>query len=111
MGTKRKGEADRRNQGESVKRVKVQGAEGSGRSTPSGGSPRSSSPPRTLSPLEAEIAQLIREGRIGNTADLVQHFRQRLKQDATLKETLSAAVKKIAYMDKKNNRLKLKDGF
>ena len=72
---------------------------------------RSSSPGRTMTPLESEIAQLVRSGTIRNTAELVQHFRQRLKQDAALKEQLSAAVKKIAYMDKKSNKLKLKEGF
>ena len=72
---------------------------------------RGSSPARTLSPLEAELAQLVRDGTVRSTAELVQHFRQRLKADASLKEQLSAAVKKIAYMDKKSNRLKLKEGF
>lgn len=75
-----------------------------------GAAGRSGSPPRPLTPLEAELVQLISEGRITNTADLVQHFRARLKQGgAALKEELSAAVKRIAYMDKKENRLKLKD--
>ena len=61
--------------------------------------------------LEAELAQLVRDGTVRSTAELVQHFRQRPKADASLKEQLSAAVKKIAYMDKKSNRLKLKEGF
>lgn len=74
-------------------------------------SSRGSSPGRSMSPLEAEIAQLVRDGKVRSTAELVQHFRQRLKADPALKEQLSAAVKKIAYMDKKSNRLKLKDGF
>ena len=76
------------------------------------GSPgRSSSPPRSLSPLETEIAQLIERGTVTSTADLVQHFRARLKQDSGLKEQLSAAVKRIALMDKKTNTLKLKEAF
>lgn len=74
-------------------------------------SPRSGSPPRALSPLEAEIAQLVRDGIMKSTADLVQHFRQRLKQDPVLKEQLSAAVKRIAYMDKQSNQLRLKEGY
>lgn len=69
--------------------------------------PRSTSPSR--SPLEAEIVQLISSGRVTTTSDLVQHFRARLKQDLSLKEQLSAAVKRIAYMDKKENKLKLKE--
>ena len=80
-------------------------------SSPSAGmAGRSGSPPRPLTPLELELVQLISDGRITNTTDLVQHFRARLKQGgAALKEELSAAVKRIAYMDKKENRLKLKD--
>ena len=69
--------------------------------------PRSASPVR--SPLEAEIVQLISSGQVATTSDLVQHFRARLKQDLSLKEQLSAAVKRIAYMDKKENKLKLKE--
>ncbi|WFD41396.1 transcription factor IIF subunit tfg1 [Malassezia psittaci] len=74
-------------------------------------SSRASSPGRSMSPLESEIAQLIRDGKVQGTAALVQHFRQRLKNDPSLKEQLSLAVKKIAYMDKKSNQLKLKEGF
>ncbi|KAL4402404.1 RNA polymerase II general transcription initiation factor protein [Malassezia pachydermatis] len=77
-----------------------------------GGTPgRASSPPRPLSPLESEIAHLLSNGVVASTSDLVQHFRARLKQDATLKEQLSAAVKRIAYMDKKDNKLKLKEAY
>ena len=105
-GTKRKGEVRREG---SVKRARVRSD--SHGSTPAG-SPRSASPgARTLSPLESEICSLIRSGQISNTSSLVQHFRQRLKSDASLKEQLSAAVKRVAYMDKKANALRLKDGF
>ncbi|WFD33476.1 transcription factor IIF subunit tfg1 [Malassezia cuniculi] len=105
-GTKRKG--DPRREG-SVKRARVR-SDSSG-STPAG-SPRSGSPSaRTLSPLESEICGLIRSGKISSTSSLVQHFRQRLKADASLKEQLSAAVKRVAYMDKAANALRLKDGF
>ena len=71
---------------------------------------RSGSPSaRSLSPLETEIVKLISSGRVASTSDLVQHFRARLKQDLSLKEQLSSAVKRIAYMDKKENKLKLKE--
>lgn len=101
-GTKRK--SDPRREGSS-KRVRTQSG------SPSE-SPRSASPcARTLSPLESEICALIRSGQISSTGSLVQHFRQRLKADAALKEELSAAVKRVAYMDKRANVLRLKDGF
>ncbi len=61
--------------------------------------------------VEAEIIQLIREGKIANTSELVQHFRKRLKSEPHIKDQLSAAVRKVAVMDKTTNRLKLKDGF
>ena len=70
--------------------------------------PKTSASP-VRSPLEAEIVQLISSGQVATTSDLVQHFRARLKQDLSLKEQLSAAVKRIAYMDKKENKLKLKE--
>ncbi|WFD30747.1 transcription factor IIF subunit tfg1 [Malassezia sp. CBS 17886] len=104
MGTKRKNDAapPRRDTGDGVKRLKMR----------TGQSSRSSSPPVTRPPtaLETEIADLICNRTITSTTDLVQHFRQRLKHDATLKEQLSAAVKKIAFMDKKTGLLRLKDG-
>lgn len=61
--------------------------------------------------VEAEIIQLIRDGKIANTSELVQHFRKRLKSEPHIKDQLSAAVRKVAVMDKATNRLKLKDGF
>ncbi|SPO26681.1 related to TFG1 - TFIIF subunit (transcription initiation factor), 105 kD [Ustilago trichophora] len=68
--------------------------------------------PRTpANAVEAEIIQLIRDGKIANTSELVQHFRKRLKSEPHIKDQLSAAVRKVAVMDKSTNRLKLKDGF
>ena len=61
--------------------------------------------------MEAEIIQLVREGKIANTSELVHHFRKRLKTEPQIKELLSAAVRKVAVMDKATNKLKLKDGF
>lgn len=103
-GVKRKNELAARSD-DALKRARTD----SRASSPSSAS-RAGSPPRPLTPLESELVQLLSEGRITSTADLVQHFRARLKQGgAALKEELSAAVKRMAYMDKKENRLKLKE--
>ncbi|SJX63441.1 related to TFG1-TFIIF subunit (transcription initiation factor), 105 kD [Sporisorium reilianum f. sp. reilianum] len=104
------------------KRVKVGGGGGTGSraGSPSGSPPGSKPASRAGSPgaprvpanaVEAEIIQLIREGKIANTSELVQHFRKRLKSEPHIKDQLSAAVRKVAVMDKATNRLKLKDGF
>ncbi|PWZ00151.1 hypothetical protein BCV70DRAFT_217165 [Testicularia cyperi] len=102
-----------------AKRVKT--ASGASRAGSPGGSPPGSKPAsRAGSPgaprmpanaVEAEIIQLIRDGKIANTSELVQHFRKRLKSEPQIKDQLSAAVRKVAIMDKATNRLKLKDGF
>ncbi|SAM82754.1 related to TFG1-TFIIF subunit (transcription initiation factor) [Ustilago bromivora] len=103
-----------------AKRVKT-GSTGSRAGSPSGSSPpgskaasRAGSPGVARVPanaVEAEIIQLIREGKVANTSELVQHFRKRLKSEPHIKDQLSAAVRKVAVMDKATNRLKLKDGF
>ncbi|CDR88414.1 related to TFG1-TFIIF subunit (transcription initiation factor), 105 kD [Sporisorium scitamineum] len=102
-----------------AKRVKV-GGSGSRAGSPSGSPPGSKPASRAGSPgaprvpanaVEAEIIQLIRDGKIANTSELVQHFRKRLKSEPHIKDQLSAAVRKVAVMDKATNRLKLKDGF
>ncbi|KAJ9479694.1 Transcription initiation factor IIF subunit alpha [Pseudozyma hubeiensis] len=103
-----------------AKRVKTGGSTGSRAGSPSGSPPGSKPASRAGSPgaprvpanaVEAEIIQLIREGKIANTSELVQHFRKRLKSEPHIKDQLSAAVRKVAVMDKATNRLKLKDGF
>ncbi|KAJ1018940.1 hypothetical protein NDA16_004743 [Ustilago loliicola] len=102
-----------------AKRVKT-GSTGSRAGSPSGSPPGSKPASRAGSPgaprvpanaVEAEIIQLIRDGKIANTSELVQHFRKRLKSEPHIKDQLSAAVRKVAVMDKATNRLKLKDGF
>ncbi|EST05047.1 Transcription Factor IIF, Rap30/Rap74, interaction [Kalmanozyma brasiliensis GHG001] len=102
-----------------AKRAKT-GNTGSRAGSPSGSPPGSKPASRAGSPgaprvpanaVEAEIIQLIREGKIANTSELVQHFRKRLKSEPHIKDQLSAAVRKVAVMDKATNRLKLKDGF
>ena len=102
-----------------AKRVKT-ASSGSRAGSPGGSPPGSKPGSRAGSPgaprvpanaVEAEIIQLIREGKIANTSELVQHFRKRLKSEPHIKDQLSAAVRKVAVMDKATNRLKLKDGF
>lgn len=102
-----------------AKRVKT-GSTGSRAGSPGGSPPGSKPASRAGSPgaprvpanaVEAEIIQLIRDGKIANTSELVQHFRKRLKSEPHIKDQLSAAVRKVAVMDKATNRLKLKDGF
>ncbi|SNX85033.1 related to TFG1 - TFIIF subunit (transcription initiation factor), 105 kD [Melanopsichium pennsylvanicum] len=102
-----------------AKRVKT-GSSGSRAGSPGGSGPNSKQGSRGASPgaprvaanaVEAEIIQLIRDGKIANTSELVQHFRKRLKSEPHIKDQLSAAVRKVAVMDKSTNRLKLKDGF
>lgn len=104
-----------------AKRVKTASTgSGSRAGSPSGSPPGSKPASRAGSPgaprlaanaVEAEIIQLIRDGKIANTSELVQHFRKRLKSEPHIKDQLSAAVRKVAVMDKATNRLKLKDGF
>ncbi|EPQ25920.1 uncharacterized protein PFL1_06594 [Pseudozyma flocculosa PF-1] len=87
----------------------------SGSQTPTGRAekrPQAAAGPRVpANAVEAEIIQLVREGKIANTSELVHHFRKRLKTEPQIKELLSAAVRKVAVMDKATNKLKLKDGF
>lgn len=102
-----------------AKRAKT-ASTGSRAGSPPGSPPGSKPASRAGSPgaprvpanaVEAEIIQLIRDGKIANTSELVQHFRKRLKSEPHIKDQLSAAVRKVAVMDKTTNRLKLKDGF
>lgn len=106
MGIKRKNEQMRND--DAKKRLRTDSTASSSRAQSPG---RSGSPPRPLTPIEAEVAKLISDGTVSSTAGLVQHFRARLKQDPLLKEQLSSAVKRMAYMDKKDNKLKLKEAF
>ncbi|PKI84224.1 hypothetical protein MVES_001542 [Malassezia vespertilionis] len=78
-GMKRKSDVQKRDVHDANKRAKLH----------SPNSSRGGSPPRSLTPLETEIIELIRQGKTVGTADLVQHFRQRLKQEPSLKEQLT----------------------
>ncbi|PWN53261.1 hypothetical protein IE53DRAFT_360116, partial [Violaceomyces palustris] len=117
--------------GKDAKRIKRMGGGGGGASGSRAGSPGSASgsrpssragSPAAAAPLapgskqpanavEAEVIQLVRDGKISSTSDLVQHFKKRLKSEPQIKELLSAAVKRVAVMDKVTNKLKLREGF
>lgn len=89
------------------------GATSSRASSPSRPGSRAGSPgARTAAnAVEQEVIDLVRAGTIKNTGELVQHFKKRLKADPGLKELLSAAVRRVAIMDKVSNTLKVKDGY